>query len=174
MIRPAVVCHLLLCGALLAQSPAPVSNSSNKGSHATQPQAASTKPTASMTGSRYHPDPLGGHAGRYYRVIWGIDSLTVKPAEAGEVIRFSYRVIDAEKAKNLNDKRIEPSLIDERAHVKLVVPIMDKVGKLRQTAAPEDGKTYWMLFSNKGGYVKRGDRVNVVIGNFHANGLVVD
>jgi len=30
------------------------------------------------------------------------------------------------------------------------------------------------MFSNKGMYVKRGDRVNVVIGKFHADGLVVD
>ena len=172
MIRPAVFCHLLLCGALLAQSPSPASNTSKTGPNTTPAQAAS--PEAKVTRSHYHADPLGGHAGRYYRVLWGIEELDVKSAEAGEMIRFSYRVVNADKAKNLNDKRIEPALFDERAHVKLVIPIMDKVGKLRQTSAPEDGKTYWMLFSNKGGYVKRGDHVNVVIGNFHANGLVVD
>jgi hypothetical protein len=106
--------------------------------------------------------------------MWGIDGLSVKWAEAGEVIRFTYEVLDPEKAKTLNDKKIEPRLIDERAHVKLVIPQMDKVGKLRQTSAPEAGRKYWMLFSNKGGYVKRGDRVNIVIGTFHADGLVVD
>jgi hypothetical protein len=31
-----------------------------------------------------------------------------------------------------------------------------------------------MAFSNKGRLVKRGDRVNVVIGKFRADGLVVD
>lgn len=171
MIRPAVLCNLLLCGALLAQSPAP-SNTSASGLNATQAPMSNTG--ASVTRSHYHADPLGGHVGRYYRVVWGIDSLDVKSAEAGEVIRFSYRVVNADKAKNLNDKRLEPALIDEKAHAKLIVPTMDKVGKLRQTSAPEDGKTYWMLFSNKGRIVKRGDHVNVVIGNFHANGLVVD
>jgi hypothetical protein len=124
--------------------------------------------------THYHPDRFAGRAGTYYRLIWGVDALSVKWAEAGEVIRFSYQVIDAGKAKVLNDKKIEPSLIDEQAHVKLTVPMMDKVGKLRQSSPPEAGKTYWMLFSNKGGYVKRGDRINVVIGNFHADGLVVD
>jgi hypothetical protein len=54
------------------------------------------------------------------------------------------------------------------------VPLMDKVGKLRQSSPPEAGKTYWMLFSNKGGHVKRGDKVNIVIGKFRADGLVVD
>jgi hypothetical protein len=106
--------------------------------------------------------------------MWGIDGLSVKSAEAGEVIRFTYQVLDANKAQMLNDKKIEPSLIDEQAHVKLVVPLMDKVGKLRQSSPPEAGKTYWMLFSNKGGHVKRGDKVNIVIGKFRADGLVVD
>ena len=30
-----------------------------------------------------------------------------------------------------------------------------------------------MAFSNKGNYVKDGDRVNVIIGSFHADGLLV-
>ena len=172
MIRPVVFCHLLLCGALLAQSPSPASNTSKADSNTAPAQATSSVPK--ITRSHFQADPLAGHAGRYYRLVWGIESLDVKSAEAGEMIRFSYRVVNADKAKNLNDKRIEPSLIDETTHVKLVVPMMDKVGKLRQTSAPENGKTYWMLFSNKRGYVKRGDHVDIVIGNFHANGLVVD
>jgi hypothetical protein len=173
MIRPAVFCHLLLSGVLLAQSASPASTS-DKSSVSGTPAPASTKPKANVNRTHYHPDRFPGHAGRYYRLIWGIDSISVKGAESGEMIRFTYRVVDASKAKPLADKRQEPSLIDEKAGVKLVVPMMDKVGKLRQTSTPEDGKTYWMLFSNKGGYVKRGDHVNIVIGNFHANGLVVD
>jgi len=51
----------------------------------------------------------------------GVDSLAVRWGESGEVIRFSYRVLDAEKAKVLNDKKNEPSLVDPRAGVKLVV-----------------------------------------------------
>jgi hypothetical protein len=55
-----------------------------------------------------------------------------------------------------------------------VVPSLEKVGQLRQSATPEAGKVYWMAFSNKGRLVKRGDRVNVVIGTFRAGGLVVN
>ncbi|HMK22928.1 MAG TPA: hypothetical protein VK466_11385 [Terriglobales bacterium] len=112
-------------------------------------------------------------ATQYYAMMWGIDSLAVKSAESGEIIRFSYRVLDAEKAKVLNDKKNEPSLIDPGAGVSLVIPSLEKVGKLRQTSAPEAGKVYWMAFSNKGGYVKPGHRVNLVIGTFRADGLVV-
>ena len=39
---------------------------------------------------------------------------------------------------------------------------------------PENGKAYWMVFSNKGRLVKRGNHVAVVIGAFHADGLIVD
>ena len=105
--------------------------------------------------------------------MWGVDSLSVKSAESGEMIRFTYRVLDVDKAKALNDKKNEPSLIDPAAGVKLVVPSLEKVGKLRQSSSPEAGKMYWMAFSNKGGFVKPGHRVNVVIGDFHAEGLVV-
>ena len=89
-------------------------------------------------------------------------------------MRFSYRVVDPTKARVLNDRSNEPSLVDPRAGVRLVVPRMEKIGQLRQTGAPEAGKAYWMAFSNKGRPVKRGDRVDVVIGQFRAQGLVVD
>jgi hypothetical protein len=83
-------------------------------------------------------------------------------------------VLDADKAQALNDKKSEPALIDPRAGVRLVVPSLEKIGQLRQSETPEAGKSYWMAFSNKGRPVKRGDHVSVVIGAFHADGLVVD
>ena len=134
----------------------------------TAPKAAAEKH------SRYQPDRFAGRAGDYYRLVWGVDRLVVKWTESGEVIRFSYRVLDPAKAAPLNEKRSEPQLIDPKAGVQLVVPSMEKIGQLRQSTAPEAGKSYWMAFSNKGRLVKRGDRVNVVIGRFRADGLVVD
>ena len=113
-------------------------------------------------------------AREYYMLRWGIDSLNVRSVESGEIIRFTYRVLDPEKAQPLNEKRNEPSLIDPKAGVKLVIPSLEKVGKLRQSSSPEAGKEYWMAFSNKGRVVKRGDRVNVLIGSFQANGLTVE
>jgi hypothetical protein len=147
---------------------APAAQPANKAGKASAPAKRSAK------ASRYRPDRFAGRAGTYYRLIWGVDSLSVKWGESGEVIRFSYRVLDADKAKILNDKKFEPSLIDPQAGVKLVVPSMENVGQLRQSAPPENGKSYWMVFSNKGRLVKRGHHVAVVIGAFHADGLVVD
>jgi hypothetical protein len=122
----------------------------------------------------YAPNPLSRRAESHYGLIWGVDQLKVKSAESNEVIRFTYRVLDPAKAKTLNDAKNEPSLIAPKAGVKLVIPSLEKIGKLRQSSAPQIGKMYWMAFSNKGRLVKPGDRVNVVIGNFRADGLVVE
>ncbi len=110
----------------------------------------------------------------YYVALWGVDELRVKAAESGELIRFNYRVVDPAKAAALNDKKAEPTLIDPQAGVKLVVPEMEKVGKLRQSSTPIAGNSYWMAFSNPGRRVRPGDRVTVVIGQFKADWLVVE
>jgi hypothetical protein len=134
-----------------------------------------TAPAAPGQGPyRNQPNRIAKRAGAYYGLVWGIEAPSVKSVESGEIIRFTYHVIDADKAKPLNDKKSEPFLIDPQAGVKLVVPSMEKVGQLRQSSTPEAGKSYWMAFSNKGRLVKRGDHVNIVIGLFHADGLVVD
>ena len=122
----------------------------------------------------YEPNRVSRRAGMYYGIVWGVDSLGVRSVESGEIIRFTYRVLDADKAMPLNNKKSEPSLIDEQAGVKLVVPSLEQVGQLRQSGTPEAGKSYWMAFSNKGRLVKRGDRVTVSIGRFKADGLVVE
>jgi hypothetical protein len=145
-----------------------------KSSSVAQSSAPAKKASAVGPPTRYRPNPLSKRAELHYDLIWGVDSLKVKYAESGEMIRFSYRVLDKQKAEPLNDKKNEPSLIDPKAGVKLVVPSMEKIGKLRQSSTPEAGKMYWMAFSNKGRLVKPGDRVNVVIGKFQANGLVVE
>lgn len=155
----------------LAQSSPQSTSPSAQGS--ANPVPAGQPPSASRP-ARYRPNRVPKRAAEYYGMVWGVDSLDVKWTESGEVIRFSYRVLDPEKAKVLNDKKNEPSLIDPQAGVKLVVPSLEKVGQLRQSSTPEAGKVYWMAFSNKGRLVKRGHQVDVVIGTFRGEGLVVN
>jgi hypothetical protein len=159
----------LLAGSLAA-SPARAQSTQATDKPATKLAKAAPAPTP----HRYQPDRFAGRAGSYYRLVWGVDELAVKSVESGDVIRFTYRVLDPNKAKALNDKKNEPSLIDQKAGVSLVVPQMEKIGKLRQSATPQAGKSYWMAFSNKGRPVKHGDHVIVQIGQFRADGLVVD
>jgi hypothetical protein len=113
-------------------------------------------------------------ASNFYMLRWGVDSMVVKAVPSDQLIRFSYRVVNPTKAKILGTKEATPQLLDDRRRVSLVVPTMDKVGQLRQSGPPETGKTYWMVFSNKGNVVKRGDRVAILMGEFHVNGLSVE
>jgi hypothetical protein len=110
----------------------------------------------------------------YYGLVWGVEDLSVKAVESGEMIRFSYHILDPVKAKALNDKSLEPALIDPEKGVKLVVPSLEQVGMLRQTSTPEAGKSYWMAFSNSGRKVRPGDHIIIQIGRFQADGLIVE
>jgi hypothetical protein len=124
--------------------------------------------------SRYRPNQFAGRAGMYYRSVWGVDSLSVKAAESGDLIRFSYRILDPQKAKVFNDKNTAAYLNSPEHRIQLVVPSLEKVGQLRQVNTPQAGTSYWMAFSNPHRTVKHGERVNIVIGQFHADGLVVE
>jgi hypothetical protein len=140
-----------------------------------QPSAAtSPSPTPPNSSVRYRPNQVPKREREYLGMIWGVDQLSVKAVESGELIRFSYHVVDPAKAKPLNDKKIDAFLISPVARVKLVIPSLEKVGQLRQTETPEAGKSYWMAFSNPRRKVKPGDRVNLDIGQFHIAGLVVE
>lgn len=141
----------------------------------TQPQpVAPVKAGAKAAAPVRYVRNFSQRAEMYYQGAWGVDEFKVKYTESGEIVRFSYRVLDPAKAAALNDKRLEPALYDERAGVKLVVPQMEKVGQLRQSSTAEAGKSYWMAFSNSGRRVRPGDRVSVEIGQFHAINLVVE
>jgi len=137
--------------------------------------SGSSQPGIARTHVRpYARTALVPSARRYYQQVWGIDVIGVKPVSSGTLIRFSYRVVDATKAATINDKKSTPYLIDQVSGSALIVPTMEKVGQLRQSPAPENGREYWMLFSNKGDVVRPGSRVDVVIGSFRATGLVVE
>ena len=138
------------------------------------PATAKTPAQAGAPPVRIVPNEVPRRAQMYYQGVWGIDSLKVKYTESGEMIRFSWRVVDPAKAAQLNDKKAEPFLYDPQAGVKLVVPQMEKVGQLRQSSTPIAGRSYWMAFSNSGRRVRPGDRVSIEIGNFRAINLLVE
>jgi len=159
----------------LAQSTAPASGATPAAASTPAPTAAAIpRAPAPTVPTRYQPNQFAGRAGKFYALFWGIDSPSVKAVESGELIRFSYHVLDPQKAKTINDKKNDAYLIFPDAKIRLSVPSLEKVGQLRQSSTAEAGKTYWMAFSNPGRRVKRGDRVDVVIGLFKAQGLVVE
>jgi hypothetical protein len=148
------------------------------GAFAQSPPGAPTLGAAAAPGAKVLASPTGvprsQKAMRYFALRYGVDHLQVRSVSSGASLEFRYRVLDAEKAKILNDKRAAPYLIDWKSGAKLTVPTMEKIGALRQVATPEPGHEYWMVFSNPGKLVKPGDRVDVAAGSLRLEGLIVE
>jgi hypothetical protein len=139
------------------------------------PPKTAASPSTPPKKRRFVPrTELPPSAQRFYENMWGVEIVGVKAVESGAMLRFSYRVLDADKAQALNDKKSTPYLYDVTSHVRLEVPSMEKVGQLRQSSAVEPGRVYWMVFSNKERMVKPGTRVDVRIGDFLAQGILVE
>ncbi len=124
--------------------------------------------------SPYHATTATAKANEVFERQWGIQRLRTTSTMSGNLIRFSFRVVEPKLAKALGDHEAMPQLYSPRAHAMLQVPNMEQVGQLRQLHTEAKGRDYWMVFSNKGNLVRKGDRVNVIIGRFHADGLLVE
>jgi len=160
---------LLTCGLGLSfgaagATPPQTAKTPSAKTHRSQPSHASRAVSGSMPAS----------ARTYYASLYGVDQLSAELAESGQLVRFSYRILDAKLAQPFLDKVSDPQMLDERAKAVLSVPSMEKVGPLRQGGSVDVGKVYWVLFSNRGGVVKHGDRVSVVIGTRRIDGLIVE
>jgi hypothetical protein len=106
---------------------------------------------------------------------WGIRIVALRLAAEGHMLDFRYQVTDPDKARSLLARKIHPYVIDEASGTRLTVPSAPKVGSLRQkTEMPETGKVYFILFSNAAKFVKRGNTVTVVVGDFKAENIVVE
>jgi hypothetical protein len=104
---------------------------------------------------------------------WGVEVMYVRQTAAGYMLEFRYKVLDAEKAKPLFERRIKPLLTHAESGATLIVPTPAKTGALRNSNPPKAGHTYWMFFANPGKLVKPGQHVRVAIGEFSADGLLV-
>ena len=104
---------------------------------------------------------------------WGIELTALHMTAAGHMVDFRYRVLDADKAAPLFQRQTKPYLIHEESGKVLAVPNTAKVGSLRNSNMPQQGRIYWMFFGNNG-VVKNGDKVSVVIGDFRADNLIVE
>ena len=118
--------------------------------------------------ARPHP-----RANTYMKRQWGIEIMFVRQTAAGYMLEFRYKVLDDEKAKPLFERQTKPLLTHVESGAKLVVPTPAKTGALRNSNPPLAGHTYWMFFANPGKLVKQGEKVNIEIGDFLVEGLVV-
>jgi len=138
-----------------------------------QPSAPVTTPAVAPSRSRYQPKRFSRRAELNYGLIWGVASLNGKWTESGEVIHLGYRVLNADKPKMLNDKKVEPALIDPRAGLVWSFPLSRKSGNYARAAPRLRAKpTGWPSPTRAG-------RLSMEITScsdreIHADGLVVD
>jgi hypothetical protein len=109
----------------------------------------------------------------YLKRQWGVEPMFVRQTAGGYMLEFRYKVLDADKAKPLFERRTKPLLTHAETGAKLIVPTPAKTGALRNSNAPIPGRTYWMFFANPGKLVKPGELVSIDIGKFRADRLVV-
>jgi len=119
------------------------------------------------------PDP---ELSKSLREQWGVEVIGINLTSTGYMLDFRFRVVDAEKARPLFDHRIKPYVLTDRSQIKLPVPMAPKVGAFRPTNRGKNikaDKTYYMIFGNPDSFVRRGEKVSVVIGEFRAEKLTV-
>jgi len=105
---------------------------------------------------------------------WGVRVLGIRRTAAGYMLDFRYRVLDAEKAAPILDRRITPYVEVEETGVRLLVPQAPKLGSMRQTSfAVKADRDYFIVFANPSQIVSKGDLVSVVVGDFQTSPLAV-
>jgi hypothetical protein len=110
----------------------------------------------------------------YFERRYGIGQLRVSSISAGASLEFRCQVLDVEKAKALNDRRVAPVVIERKTGKKLSVAKTDSDGKPIQRVTPEAGQENRVVFGNPGRLVKPGNLVDLVIGTVHISGLIVE
>lgn len=105
----------------------------------------------------------------------GIEVESLRLTAGNYMLDFRYRAVDPDRAVVLFDRQIKPYIIHEQTGAKFLIPAPAKVGPLRQTTnKPVAGKSYFMMFANPGQYVKAGDQVTIVFGEFQIEHLAVE
>jgi len=110
----------------------------------------------------------------YFERRYGIGELRVHSISSGASLEFRCQVLDASKAKALKAARVAPVMIERKTGTKLSVPATENSGKSSQTAAPEAGQEYRVVFGNRDKIVRPGNLVDLVIGTVHMSGLIVE
>lgn len=105
---------------------------------------------------------------------WGVETVWMKQTAGGYMLEYRYRVLDAAKAAPLFNRKTKPYLVHQASGAKFAVPNPPKTGPLRTSDPPKEGIAYWMFFANPGRYIKPGDKVDVIIGDFKAENLSVE
>ena len=107
---------------------------------------------------------------------YGIKIQGVHLSAAGYMLDFRYKVLNSNKALPLFDRRQAPYILDISTGAKFFVAAPPKIGTLRHTfrgTPPKEDRGYFMIFGNPWHYVKAGNKVAIVVGNFKSDEIIV-
>ena len=99
----------------------------------------------------------------------GIEVLGVQLMADGDVARLNYRVVDYEKAKVALRKEVQ--LLGEAGRP-LTVMSAGRLGPLRQRPT-RDGRRQFMIFTNPGRVLVKGERATITIGEVRIEGVPI-
>lgn len=105
---------------------------------------------------------------------WGVEIIALRLSARDRMLDFRFRVLDPEKSRPLFHRKTHPLLRHEKTGKELRVHSPAKLGPLRSSYLPQAGRVYFIIFSNPGRLVERGDETTLVIGDFQAGGLIVE
>lgn len=169
--NPRLLASFLACGFVFVAvitAPHALGEGREAGDGAPQP---ATKPQATVIEPM--PAPRHPREKTYMKRKWGVEIQFLRETAAGYMLEFRYKVLDPVKAAALFVRKTKPVLTHVRTGKQLTVPAPAKTGALRNSDTPLADHTYWMFFANPNRLVKPGDRVNLQIGDFAVEGLVV-
>ncbi|HJP02293.1 MAG TPA: hypothetical protein QF764_11040 [Planctomycetota bacterium] len=105
---------------------------------------------------------------------WGVEVLGIRRIAAGYMLDFRFRVLDAEKAAPILDRRIPAHVKVTETGTRLLVPQAPKLGSMRQTTFDvKTDRNYFIVFANPSQTVRVGDEVSVVVGDFQTGDMTV-
>ena len=107
-------------------------------------------------------------------VEFGITDLELRLSNHGAIVDFRYRVIDEIRASRLLDRDVKIRLIEPSTGARAIVMNSPKIGPLRNTGSPVEGRTYYMLFQNPGLTLKSGAVIDLEIGDRVLTGVILE
>jgi len=139
----------------------------------TRDSAEEVQPTLPLDPSVERKALAGTSQADVIEETWGVRIEMAMLSAAGYMVDIRFRVLDAEKARPIFERKTKPCLVDQATGAKFIVPSPPKVGQLRAGGNIKEGKTYFVFFANPGKYVKSGNKVTVEIGDFRAEDVIV-
>jgi hypothetical protein len=99
----------------------------------------------------------------------GVKITQVAVTGDGGLVDLRYKVVDPDRANSLHDPKTPPAVVDEQTGLVVHNLFMDH----SHTGPYKTGVTYYLVFENPGGWVRRGSRVTVLLGDARVDHVVV-